>query len=128
MSSRLPSIATVVLATSGLLFAAHVAAHHGWSWAEPEQMELTGTVKNVSITPPHPSLDIETEDGQSWYIQLGNPAGTARSGFDEESAEAGEEITVIGNRSLDSSELRMKAVQVTVGGRTYDIYPERIEP
>lgn len=128
MSYRLPSIAPVILAAAGLLSAAHVAAHHGWSWAEPEQMELTGTVKSVSITPPHPSLDIETADGESWLIELGNPAGTARSGFDEESAEAGDEIAIVGNRSLDRSELRMKAVQVTVGGRTYDIYPERIEP
>lgn len=126
MPYRLPSIATVFLAATSL-YAVQVAAHHGWSWAEPEQMELTGTVKSVSIAPPHPSLDVETHDGEDWHIQLGNPAGTARSGFDAESAEAGDEITIIGNRSLDSSELRMKAVQLTVDGRTYDIYPERIE-
>ncbi|MEH6386639.1 DUF6152 family protein [Pseudomonas profundi] len=124
MFNRLPYIATVA---AGMLFASGVAAHHGWSWAEPEQMQLTGTVKSVSIAPPHPSLDIETQDGESWHIQLGNPAGTARSGFDEDSAEAGDEITVVGNRSQDRSELRMKAVQVTVEGKTYDIYPERVE-
>ncbi|QJD57815.1 hypothetical protein HG264_02250 [Pseudomonas sp. gcc21] len=127
MSYRLPSIATVATVTAGLLFTSGVTAHHGWSWAEPEQMQLTGTVKNVSIAPPHPSLDIETQEGESWHIQLGNPAGTARSGFDEDSAEAGDEITVVGNRSQDRSELRMKAVQVTVDGKTYDIYPERVE-
>lgn len=124
MFNRLPYIATVA---ASMLFASGVAAHHGWSWAEPEQMQLTGTVKSVSIAPPHPSLDIETQDSESWHIQLGNPAGTARSGFDEDSAEAGDEITVVGNRSQDRSELRMKAVQVTVEGKTYDIYPERVE-
>ncbi|WP_150303392.1 DUF6152 family protein [Pseudomonas saliphila] len=127
MSYRLPSIATAILAATSLLYATQVSAHHGWSWAEPEQMELNGVVRSVSMAPPHPSLDVETHDGESWYIQLGNPAGTARSGFDEDSAEAGDEITIVGNRSLDRSELRMKAVQVTVGGRTYDIYPERVE-
>ncbi|QIB51747.1 DUF6152 family protein [Pseudomonas sp. OIL-1] len=124
MFNRLPYIATVA---AGMLFASGVAAHHGWSWAEPEQMQLTGTVKSVSIAPPHPSLDIETQDGESWHIQLGNPAGTARSGFDQDSAEAGDEITVVGNRSQDRSELRMKAVQVTVEGKNYVIYPERVE-
>lgn len=128
MSCRLPSLYGVIPAVAGLLFSVSVAAHHGWSWAEPEQTQLTGTVSSVSMAPPHPSLEIKTDDGHSWHIQLGNPAGTARSGFDGSSAEAGDDITVVGNRSRDVSERRLKAVQITVGGRTYDIYPERIEP
>jgi hypothetical protein len=32
----------------------------------------------------------------------------------------------VGNRSKDHAEKRMKAVQISVGGKTYDIYPERI--
>jgi hypothetical protein len=61
-----------------------------------------------------------------WHVELGNPRQTERSGFVEGSAKAGDEIIVLGNRSLDPNEKRMKAVRITVAGKTYDIYPERI--
>lgn len=41
-------------------------------------------------------------------------------------AKAGDPIVVLGNRSLDRNEKRMKAVRITVAGKVYDIYPERI--
>lgn len=100
-------------------------AHHGWSWAESEPMTLSGTVAKVQIAPPHPWLDIETDDG-IWRVELGNPSQTQRAGFDEHSAKPGDAFTALGNRARDSGEKRMKAVQVTVGGKTYDIYPTRI--
>ena len=36
-------------------------------------------------------------------------------------------IVAIGNRSQDHAEKRMKAVQISVDGKTYEIYPERIQ-
>ena len=42
-------------------------------------------------------------------------------------ANVGDAVTLIGNRSRNRDELRMKAVRVIVGTKTYDIYPERIE-
>ena len=41
-------------------------------------------------------------------------------------APEGTSVTVLGNRSLDPEERRIKAVRITVGGRAYDMYPERI--
>ena len=58
--------------------------------------------------------------------KLGNPGNTARSGFNNQSAKPGDTITVLGNRSQDADEKRLKAVRVTVGEKVYDIYPERI--
>jgi hypothetical protein len=113
-------VATGLLATAAL-------AHHGWSWAESDQIELTGTVKKVVIAPPHPTIDMTATDGVDWHIELGNPRQTARSGFNAESAKVGDTITVLGNRSLDPDEKRLKAVRVTVGDKVYDIYPERIK-
>ncbi|HDZ57293.1 MAG TPA: hypothetical protein ENI17_11410 [Pseudomonas xinjiangensis] len=114
------------MAALAALLAAPAIAHHGWSWAESEQMELTGTVSKVQIAPPHPWLDVEAEDGL-WRVELGNPNQTERAGFEEGSANPGDDITAVGNRTQDQSEKRMKAVQITVGDQTYDIYPERIQ-
>ena len=102
-------------------------AHHGWNWAEDQQSELSGTVKSVSMAPPHPSLQVTAADGKQWLIDLANPNQTERSGFTAASAKAGDAIVVLGNRSKDKSQLWMKAVRITVGDKTYDLYPERIK-
>jgi hypothetical protein len=108
------------------LIATTAFAHHGWSWAEADQIELTGTVRKVVIAPPHPTIDLTASDGVDWHIELGNPRQTERSGFNAESTKPGDTITVLGNRSQDPDEKRLKAVRVTVGDKVYDIYPERI--
>lgn len=125
-SRRLMSKTLVGTALSGLLVAS-AAAHHGWNWAESEQMKLSGTIRKVEISPPHPWLDVETPGDGTWRVELGNPNQTERSGFVPGSAKAGDQIVATGNRARDREEKRMKAVQITVGGKTYDIYPERIQ-
>jgi hypothetical protein len=102
-------------------------AHHGWSWAEDQQSELKGTVKSVSMAPPHPSLHVMAADGKEWLIDLANPNQTERAGFTAASAKSGDTVVVLGNRSKDKSQLWMKAVRITVAGKTYDLYPERIK-
>lgn len=126
MTYRFLARASSALLAAGLLSTA-AWAHHGWSWADAEQIQLSGTVKAVQIAPPHPTMDIETANDGVWRVELGNPAQTQRSGFVDGSAKVGDTITATGNRAEDHAEKRMKAVQVTVGGKTYDIYPERIQ-
>ncbi|MCD2180838.1 DUF6152 family protein [Rhizobium sp. GN54] len=112
---------------AAVVFAATAAlAHHGWGWAEEEQTELTGTIRTVTIAPPHPALEVETTSDGLWKIELGNPRQTQRAGFVEGSAKPGDEVVVLGNRSLDGNEKRMKAVRITVNGKVFDIYPDRI--
>lgn len=113
-------LAGTVLGASG------AAAHHGWSWAESDQTELRGTVREVYIGQPHPTLRVEATDGL-WVVELGNPQQTQRSGFTAASAAAGDAVVALGNRSRAQNERRMKAVRLTVRGRIYDIYPERIQ-
>lgn len=115
----LAALALFALATSA-------SAHHGWNWAEEEQSELSGTIESLSFAPPHPSLTVDV-DGEVWQVDLGNPNQTQQSGFAEESAQVGDEVTILGNRSLDASEMLMKAVRLTVNGENYDMYPERIQ-
>lgn len=121
--SRLFMLAAVLLA--GALLSVQAFAHHGWSWAEDEQSELQGTIQSISMSPPHPVLHVNTPDGL-WQVDLGNPNQTARSGFTAESAKVGDAITVLGNRSLAKDKKHMKAVRITVSGKNFDMYPERI--
>ncbi|AHK43690.1 MULTISPECIES: DUF6152 family protein [Ensifer] len=113
------SIVTLLLVTGAY-------AHHGWSWAEADQIELAGTIREISMAPPHPTLQVETEKDGLWRVELGNPRQTERSGFVEGVAKVGDQIVVLGNRSLDPNEKRLKAVRVTVAGKSFDIYPDRI--
>ncbi len=128
--------ATVTLASrrhllAGAAFLASMAAlpvlaHHGWAWAEGEQMELKGKIRTISMAPPHPMLMVTAEDGTEWQVDLGNPNQTARSGFTGETARPGDAITALGNRHLDKSKAHMKAVRIVIAGKNYDMYPERI--
>jgi hypothetical protein len=109
------------------LGATGAAAHHGWSWAEGEQQELRGTIRELYIGQPHPTLRVQAADGVLWLVELGNPRQTASAGFVEGSAKPGDAVVALGNRARDAGEKRMKAVRLTIGERRYDIYPERIQ-
>lgn len=111
---------------AGALWVSGAAAHHGWAWAEGEQTELRGTVREVYIGQPHPTLRVQSAEGSVWIIELANPRQTANAGFTETSARPGDQVIAIGNRSRNQAELRMKAVRLRVGERSYDIYPDRI--
>jgi hypothetical protein len=117
----------LALGTGAAAVALPAAAHHGWSWAEDEQSTLTGTVQTISMAPPHPSLQVKAGDGVVWLVDLGNPNQTERSGFTATSAKAGDAIVVLGNRHKDKSKMHMKAVRITIAGKNFDMYPERIK-
>jgi hypothetical protein len=127
MTKRNRTLRTIgALAAAGLIATA-AAAHHGWNWAEDEQTTLEGTVQEVYIGPPHPELQVEAADGEMWTVELGNPRQTAASGFVEGVTAPGDTILVRGHRSLDPGDVRIKAVQVTIGDAQYDIYPNLIQ-
>lgn len=112
------ALATTVLISSAF-------AHHGWDWTQDEQTEMTGTIISIYIGPPHPRLEITTEDGP-WSVDLGNPRQTQSAGFVEGSAAVGDEILIRGHRSADNNEKLIKAVRATIDGRQYDFYPDLI--
>lgn len=116
--------ATATIATGLLATAAW--AHHGWDWTEDEQTTLEGEITSVYIGPPHPELEITTDDGEDWLIHLGNPTQTENSGFVEGEAAEGDTVTALGHRSADGEPV-MKAVRITIEDRQYDLYPDRIE-
>ncbi|MEO6078340.1 MAG: DUF6152 family protein [Steroidobacteraceae bacterium] len=115
----LPTIAVVLLSQLAV-------AHHGWTWAEDQQSTLAGKIQSISMAAPHPTLQVTAADGAVWQIDLGNPSQTERSGFTAESAKAGDAVTVLGNRDREHARNHMKAVRITISGKNYVMYPERI--
>ena len=100
-------------------------AHHGWSWTQDGFFELKGVITDIYIGNPHATLDVDSE-GEAWRVEMAPPSRTIAAGFTEDVAKVGDEVTAIGNRSLDETERRMKAVRIIVSGKTYDVYPDRV--
>jgi hypothetical protein len=117
--------ASFAFAAAVFLAPSPVYAHHGWAWTEGEPFELTGAVEEVYVGNPHVTLKVRAEDGL-WHVDLAPLAATRRAGFDEASAEAGDQVTCIGYRARDHGQRSMKAARVVVGGKTYDVYPTRV--
>jgi hypothetical protein len=116
----------IVLGAAALgALALPASAHHGWAWTQDGFFELTGTITAIDYGNPHPTLDVEA-NGEVWRVDLATPRATASAGFMEDTAEVGDEVTAIGNRSRDESEKHMKAVRIVVKGKTYDVYPDRV--
>lgn len=108
-------------------FATAALAHHGWEWAEEKQSSLEGTIREIYIGPPHPTLKVETATDGVWDIDLANPRQTSNAGFVEGSARPGNKIVILGNRSAKKEQKLMKAVRITVEGKEFLLYPERIQ-
>jgi hypothetical protein len=116
--------AAVLAAGLAAGFAVPATAHHGWSWTESGFFQLDGTITHIFIGNPHATLDVDVE-GTIWRVELAPLGPTTAAGFVEGVASVGDEVTAIGNRSVDPNEMRMKAVRIIVNGTTYDVYPDR---
>lgn len=126
--SSFNGIRGAALAVAVILAAGTAAyAHHGWSWTQDGFFELRGRITAIHIGNPHATLDVDAE-GEAWRVEMAPPSGTIAAGFTEEAAKIGDEVTAIGNRSLDASEKRMKAARLIVNGKTYDVYPSHVPP
>ena len=128
MQSPFNQIRSVALTAAVILAGGTAAyAHHGWSWTADGFFELRGKITAIYIGNPHATLDVDAE-GEAWRVEMAPPSRTIAAGFTEEVAKIGDEVTAIGNRSVDQGEKRMKAVRMIVGGKTYDVYPDRVPP
>lgn len=115
----LAAFALAAVAVPGVL-----AAHHGWSWTEDAETRLTGTIVTINYGNPHASMTLRTSQGV-WEVDLAPPSQSTRAGFVEGVAKPGDRAVVTGHRSRAANERRFKAETITVGGKTYDVYPQR---
>lgn len=127
MTARFSRPAAAFVFAAALLGGTAALAHHGWEWAEEKQTTLEGTIREIYIGPPHPTLKVETAGDGLWQIDLANPSQTSRSGFAEGSAKPGNKVVILGNRSAKKDQKLMKAVKITVEGKDFLLYPERIQ-
>lgn len=114
----------VALAIAMLAVPATLAAHHGWSWTEDRETRLEGTIVRVHYGNPHAFVTLRTPQGE-WRVDLAPPSQNARAGFVEGAAKPGDRASVTGHRSRDPKQRVFKAETITVGDKTYDVYPAR---
>jgi hypothetical protein len=127
ISGRIAKSAAACVFVVAAMFGVPALAHHGWSWTQDGMFQLTGTITKIYFGNPHPTLEVDAE-GESWTVDLATPSATTRAGFTEDTAKVGDEVTALGNRSRDETEKRMKAVRITINGKNYDVYPDRVPP
>jgi hypothetical protein len=118
----------LILACGTVMFAGLTSgslAHHGWSWAEGEMIEVTGVIKSAKLGNPHGMLKMAAKDGE-WTVEVGQPWRNARAGLKDSMLVKGVELTILGNRAKNEKLKVIKAVRVVINGKNYDLYPERI--
>ena len=116
------SLAGLILMGAGLSAA---FAHHGWRWTDDGQFELTARVEKAVLGNPHGVLTMDA-DGSKWLVEVGQPWRNERAGLTDAMMAKGATLTVIGKRSADAKEQRLKAERIVIGGKNFDLYPERL--
>ena len=107
------------------LLAAPALSHHGWRWAEGENSTLAGTIVEVRLGNPHGEVTIETSEGETWIVEVGQPWRNEGAGLTDDLLQPGVEMRAEGHRSADPGEHLFKAERVGIDGMTYNLYPDR---
>lgn len=115
-------LVTTFIALIGLTTVAY--AHHGWRWTADGNVEVIGIIKSATLGNPHGVLILDVE-GEEWTAEVGQPWRNARAGLSDDLMTPGTEITIIGQRSADPKEKRVKAERIKISNKLYELYPER---
>lgn len=120
-SMRQPFLALVLMG-AGLGTA---MAHHGWRWTAEGQFELTAKVEKAVLGNPHGVLTMDAE-GSKWEVEVGQPWRNEQAGLTDAMFAKGATLVIVGKRSADPKERRMKAERIIIRGKNHDLYPERL--
>jgi hypothetical protein len=118
------AVCRAVAVFAGLTLASGAAAHHGWAWTEDRETRLSGTIESISFGNPHMHIKLRNDAGL-WAVDLSPPSQAQPSGFGPKAAKAGDRVTVTGHRARDGATRAFKGETVTIGGKTFDVYPQR---
>ena len=100
-------------------------AHHGWRWTDDGQFELTARVEKAVLGNPHGVLTMDA-NGSTWLVEVGQPWRNDRAGLTDSMMAKGVTLTVVGKRSADAKDQRLKAERIVIDGKNFDLYPERL--
>lgn len=117
--SRILSIAALVLSST-----VAVLAHHSFAaeYDGNKPITLKGTVTKVEFMNPHIWIYMDVKDdkgaSQSWQIEGGAPNALRRLGWNADSVQKGEQLTVEGTMSKDGSRtVNARNVTIASSGR-----------
>ena len=99
-------------------------AHHGWRWTTGNNIELTGVIVEARLGNPHGILQVQADD-EVWTVEVGQPWRNEQAGLAEGDLAAGVEATFIGEPSANVADRLLKAERIVIGGRLFDLYPNR---
>ena len=99
-------------------------AHHGWSWAEDGNSEITGVVVGARLGNPHGELTLDV-NGAKWIVEVGQPWRNERAGLKDAMLAKGVKLTATGHRHADPKQRVFKAERIVIDGKKYDLYPDR---
>ena len=101
-------------------------AHHGWGGYQEAETDVIGTVvERVSLAGAHASLKLRGEDGKLWDVVLPPPRFTFTLGIEARTIPLGAIVKAHGHRHRDANKFEMKTEQITMGERTFSLYPGR---
>lgn len=103
---------------------APASGHHGWGWASNEEFRLAGVARQVRNGNPHGTMVLGTREG-NWTVEIGQPWRMERAGLTDAVLKAGTSLVVHGHRSARAGERLMKAERIVIGGKSYNLYPDR---
>ena len=105
---------------AALLLPSVALAHHGWNWTTGENIDLTGTIRAVSLGNPHGELD-----GTLWTVEVGQPWRNSQAGLKDGDLAEGVVLTVSGEPSANPEEKVLKVERLWIDGTEYELYPDR---
>lgn len=111
-------------ALAAAALAAPSSAHHGWAAYHSEEFALSGIIESASLGGPHGQMRVRAVNGV-WDVILAPPTRNARAGLADEHVRPGTRVIARGHRHRDPARLEMKTERLVIGGRTFDLYPDR---
>ena len=101
------TIFLIGLVTTCSYFEAALAHHSHGNYEMTEYTHLAGTVRELHWMNPHTWIYLEVQDSDGaavvWALEGGSPGALLRGGWEPDTVEAGDEITVRCHRLKDDS-------------------------
>lgn len=116
---RLPDTGIAALRTPAF----DLTAIPDWDDFKPNLTRLEAVVTDNYATGSDPVLCVRDADGRNWTVELAGRARNAEIGLTERAALPGDPVSIIGRRTRHFGEQRIKAVQLVIAGRTFELYP-----